>query len=525
MMMVTSIFLFLLLLFKSSFQLNNGLGRTPQMGWNSWNHFPCNINENLIRQVTDSIISTGLAAVGYEYVNLDDCWQISRDAQGIIQADPNGFPSGIPALVDYVHSKKLKLGLYSDAGFATCDNRPGSLHYEVKDANTYASWNIDYLKYDNCNSDGTMPIERYPTMRDALNATGRPIFYSLCEWGIDEPALWASDVGNSWRTTEDIQNYWLSMLNNIDINNEYANKAGPGGWNDPDMLQIGNNGMTDGEYMTHFGLWSISKAPLLIGCDVRNMSSTTLSILSNPEVIAVNQDPLGVQGRKVAFSSSRLPNTTTNVVNTDCSINIDPKRRQWVYNHDDGSIRSLFNGQCLSIQDCNPGGGANIVVSDCRVNDPQAPCQGRNQQWILSQFVENLVSRLNILCLALFHHKGPHLVADGCDIQSDQAWIFHLSDGTIRNKYDGKCLTAEAELEVWAGPLVDGSQAVLLLNRGNIGSEPITVQWSDINFPANKSALVRDLVNRKDLGTFTGSYTSPNITRHEIMMLKVTPTA
>ncbi|CAF1577853.1 unnamed protein product [Adineta ricciae] len=495
------------------------------MGWNSWNHFPCNIKETIFREVTDSIVATGLAAVGYEYVNLDDCWQISRDDQGTIQADPQAFPSGFPALADYVHSKKLKFGLYSDAGFATCDSRPGSLHYEVKDANTYTSWNVDYLKYDNCNSDGTMPIERYPAMRDALNATGRPIFYSLCEWGIDEPALWAANVGNSWRTTEDIQNNWLSMLNNIDINNEYADKAGPGGWNDPDMLQVGNGGMTDEEYMTHFGLWSISKAPLLIGCDVRNMSSATLSTLSNPEVIAVNQDPLGVQGRKVAFLSSRLPNTTTNVVSTDCSVNIDPKRRQWIYNHEDGSIRSLFNGQCLSIENCNTGPGANIIVSDCRINDAQAPCQGRNQQWILSQYVENLVSQLNTLCLSLFNHVGPHLVTDRCDIQVDQAWIFHLSDGTVRNKYDGKCLTAEAELEVWAGPLVDGSQAVLLLNRGNIGSEPITVKWSYINFPADKSALVRDLVNRKDLGTFTGSYTSPNITRHEIMMLKVTPTA
>ncbi|CAF3937230.1 unnamed protein product, partial [Rotaria sp. Silwood1] len=301
------------------------------MGWNSWNHFHCNINEKLIQQTADAIVATGLAAVGYEYVNMDDCWQVSRDAHGVIQADPQAFPSGIPALVDYVQSKKLKFGLYSDAGFKTCAGRPGSLHYETIDAKTYASWGVDYLKYDNCNNDGTKPEVRYPVMRDALNASGRPIFYSMCEWGVDTPALWAADVGNSWRTTGDIGDNWKSMLDNIDINNEFADKAGPGGWNDPDMLEVGNGGMTDTEYVTHFSLWAISKAPLLIGCDINKMSNATISTLTNREVIAINQDPLGVQGKKVAFQSSQSPNALTDVGIINClspTLNIEPRRFQ-----------------------------------------------------------------------------------------------------------------------------------------------------------------------------------------------------
>nr|XP_043614934.1 alpha-galactosidase 3 [Erigeron canadensis] len=286
-------------------QLNNGLAQTPQMGWNSWNFFACDINETLIKETADALITTGLADLGYNYVNIDDCWEaLSRDEKGLLAPESRTFPSGIKALADYVHEKGLKLGIYSSAGVFTCQVRPASLFHENDDAATWASWGVDYLKYDNCFNLGIKPIDRYPPMRNALNSTGREIFYSLCEWGEDDPALWAGNVGNSWRTTDDINDTWASMISIADLNDKWASYAGPGGWNDPDMLEVGNGGMTYLEYRSHFSIWALMKAPLLIGCDVRNMTAETFEILSNKEVIAVNQDPLGIQGRKVSTSGT-----------------------------------------------------------------------------------------------------------------------------------------------------------------------------------------------------------------------------
>ncbi|KAL6194604.1 hypothetical protein ACLB2K_035686 [Fragaria x ananassa] len=280
--------------------LDNGLGLTPPMGWNSWNHFNCHIEEKLIKETADSMVSTGLAALGYEYINLDDCWaEQNRDSEGNLVAKSSAFPSGIKALADYVHSKGLKLGIYSDAGTLTCQQMPGSLGHEEQDAHTFASWGIDYLKYDNCYSTGTSPKERYPVMSKALLNSSRPIFFSLCEWGVEDPATWAASVGNSWRTTGDISDNWDSMTSCADQNDIWASYAGPGGWNDPDMLEVGNGGMTLEEYRAHFSIWALAKAPLLIGCDIRSMDDATLSLLSNKEVIAVNQDKLGAQGKQV----------------------------------------------------------------------------------------------------------------------------------------------------------------------------------------------------------------------------------
>ncbi|KAI3941720.1 hypothetical protein MKX01_018310 [Papaver californicum] len=281
--------------------LKNGLGSTPQMGWNSWNHFQCNIEEKLIKETADAMVSTGLAAVGYNYINLDDCWgELNRDSQGNLVPKASAFPSGIKALADYVHSKGLKLGIYSDAGTFTCSKQmPGSLGHEEQDAKTFASWGVDYLKYDNCHNTGTSPKERYPKMSKALLESGRSIFFSLCEWGDEDPATWAPGLGNSWRTTGDIEDKWESMTKLADLNDKWAAYAGPGGWNDPDMLEVGNGGMTTEEYRSHFSIWALAKAPLLIGCDIRSMNNVTAELLSNKEVIAVNQDKLGVQGKKV----------------------------------------------------------------------------------------------------------------------------------------------------------------------------------------------------------------------------------
>ncbi|XP_042011326.1 alpha-galactosidase 1-like [Salvia splendens] len=281
--------------------LANGLAATPPMGWSSWNHFGCFIDEKIIRETADALVSTGLAKLGYKFVNIDDCWaEISRDEKGSLVPKNSTFPSGVKALADYVHSKGLKLGIYSDAGYFTCSKKmPGSLGHEEHDAKTFAKWGIDYLKYDNCNNDGSKPTVRYPVMTRALMNAGHPIFFSLCEWGDMHPALWGASMGNSWRTTNDIADNWDSMISRADQNEVYAEYARPGGWNDPDMLEVGNGGMTKDEYIIHFSLWAISKAPLLVGCDVRNVTKETMEIIANKEVIGVNQDKLGVQGKKV----------------------------------------------------------------------------------------------------------------------------------------------------------------------------------------------------------------------------------
>ena len=359
--------------------LENGLGRKPQMGWNSWNHYHCGVTQKVIEETADAFITKGLDKMGYQYVNVDDCWAKSRDSNGVVQPDPATFPD-FQGMIDHVHSKGLLFGLYSDAGTMTCATRPGSLGYEEKDANTYAGWNVDYLKYDNCNNNGSKPETRYPVMRDALNKTGRPIFFSMCEWGQDDPATWAPEVGNSWRTTGDIGDNWNSMISRADQNDKWAKYAAPGGWNDPDMLEIGNGGMSSTEYETHMSLWCLMKAPLLIGCDVTIMSNETLRILGNSDVIAVNQDPMGVQGKKVKV------------------------------------------------------------------------------------------------------------------------------DGTS---------------EVWAGPLDGGQYAVLLLNRGT-STATITANWSDFGLDSSRAAMVKDLWKQANIGTKTGSISSP-VPSHGVMMYRITP--
>lgn len=277
----------------------NGLARTPPMGWNSWNHFSCNITEQTIRETADAMVVTGMRNAGYRYVVIDDCWQVARDANGALVADPARFPHGIKALADYVHSKGLLFGIYTDAGTNTCQGRPGTLGHEDQDARTFAAWGVDYVKEDWCHAQNLDAPTQYAKFRDALMRTGRPIVLSICEWGSNQPWEWAPSVGNLWRTTDDIEDTWSSMLDNLDQSAEHATAAGPGAWNDPDMLEVGNGGMTDAEYRAHFSLWAIMAAPLIAGNDLRNMSAVTIATLTNPEVIAVDQDSLGAQGMLV----------------------------------------------------------------------------------------------------------------------------------------------------------------------------------------------------------------------------------
>jgi alpha-galactosidase len=371
----------------------DSLAQTPPMGWNSWNKFQCNVSEDLIKSAADSIATNGMKDAGYEYVVIDDCWQTSRDENGNIVADAQHFPSGIKALADYVHSKGLKFGIYSDAGTKTCAGRPASQGHEYQDALLYARWGIDYLKYDWCHTETRNAEEAYTTMSNALLSTGRPIVFSMCEWGTAKPWLWAKGIGNLWRTTGDIADHWegknkwpdgsccsLGMVDIFEMQNGIESYAGPGHWNDPDMLEIGNGGMTNNEYQAHFSFWAMLAAPLMSGNDVRSMSPEIKEILTNKDVIAIDQDRLGRQGRRISKSG---------------------------------------------------------------------------------------------------------------------------------------------DLEIWARPLSDGGRAVVLFNRGTSESE-IGVTWEQIAYPNHLSAKVRDLWAHKDLGAFTGGY-STKVAPHSAVMLKVLP--
>lgn len=364
------------------------------MGWNSWNKFGCNVSDQLIRQITDAMVQSGMKDAGYRYVVIDDCWQVSRNSEGNIVPDPERFPQGIKALADYVHTAGLQFGIYSDAGYKTCAGRPGSLGHEYLDARQYAAWGVDYLKYDWCNTTTQDARAAYALMRGALNDSGRPIVLSICEWGTAKPWLWGKEVGgNLWRTTGDIHDEWESarkwpdgsccsygVVNILDQENGLESYAGPGHWNDADMLEVGNGGMTDTEYRAHFSLWAMLAAPLIAGNDVRQMRPEIRDILTNKEIIAVDQDPLGIQGKRVS------------------------------------------------------------------------------------------------------------------------------KDG---------------DMEVWAKQLRNGSRAVVLLNRGKENKD-IAVTWEELGYPRHLKAQVRDLWLKKDLGSFAGQF-STEVVSHGVVMLVVLP--
>ncbi|MGH9656033.1 MAG: glycoside hydrolase family 27 protein [Bryobacteraceae bacterium] len=284
------------------------LARTPPMGWNSWNHFKCTVNDAVVREEANAMVSSGMKAAGYTYINIDACWQGKRDAKGFIH--PNKRFPNMKALADYVHSKGLKLGIYSSPGPQTCGQRyggyfPGSYKHEDQDAETYAKWGIDYLKYDWCSGRKVYKPSQmhaaYRKMYRALRKSHRPIVYSLCQYGREDVWKWGAAVGgNLWRTTGDIKDNWSRMSHiGFDLQVGLAKYAGPGHWNDPDMLEVGNGGMTATEDRTHMSLWAMLAAPLIAGNDLRHMTSETLKILTNREVIAVDQDPLGREGYPV----------------------------------------------------------------------------------------------------------------------------------------------------------------------------------------------------------------------------------
>ena len=303
--------------------MTSSLALTPPMGWNSWNTFGHNINETVVRETADALISTGLKDYGYNYIVIDDCWSVKehRDGNGDLIPDAEKFPNGMKALADYVHEKDFKLGIYSDAAEKTCGGYLGSLGFEDQDAHLWASWGIDFLKYDYCHAplfDQAIAIERYARMGEALRNSGREFLYSLCEWGNQAPHLWARDIGgHSWRVSGDVYDSWVNLQmsewqplgidTSIDIAQDVHAYGGPGGWNDLDMLvvglkgkgQIAGTGMSFIEYQTHMSLWVMACSPLMIGCDIRSMDSDTASLLMNREVLDVNQDALGIPAERV----------------------------------------------------------------------------------------------------------------------------------------------------------------------------------------------------------------------------------
>jgi len=306
--------LILSMFLAASAQKFPGLAETPPMGWNSWNIYACDINENLIKEVAKAMVDRGLKDAGYEYVVIDDCWHGERDSLGFIQCDPVKFPSGIKALADYIHSLGLKFGIYSDAGWKTCGGRPGSRGYEFQDAMKYAEWGVDYLKYDWCSTDGLKAEGAYQTMRDALYKAGQPILFSMCEWGNSKPWEWAKETGHMWRTTGDICNKWegsisfgtwtaWSAMTILDMQDGLREYAGPGHWNDPDMMEVGN-GMTASEERAHFSMWCMICAPLIAGTNIQKASDQTIATLTNEGAISINQDKLGIQGLRVSKQDS-----------------------------------------------------------------------------------------------------------------------------------------------------------------------------------------------------------------------------
>jgi alpha-galactosidase len=289
----------------------NGLAATPPMGWNDYNAYGLDVTETLVLQTADRMVSSGLRDAGYRYVTIDDGWMAgTRDAAGNLRADPARFPHGIAALADYLHARGLKLGIYADAGVKTCGGLPGSLGHERQDAALFASWGVDYLKYDNCYAGpgcqqhtctpghAQAARERYAAMRDALLAGGRPIVFSICSWGTSQVWKWGAGYGNLWRTTEDIAPTYASMLSIFHATVALSPYSAPGGWNDPDMLETGN-GMTATEDRTELSLWAMMAAPLIIGSDLVHADVTTIGMLTDAAVIAVDQEPLGRPVRAV----------------------------------------------------------------------------------------------------------------------------------------------------------------------------------------------------------------------------------
>jgi alpha-galactosidase len=483
--------------------LDNGVARTPPMGWNSWNTFGCNINETLIRQHADAMVSSGMRDLGYQYVVVDDCWMNStRDASGNLQANPERFPSGMKALGDYLHARGLKFGIYQAPLDRTCaqyfgsyPGATGSQGHELQDARQFAAWGVDFLKYDWCSPAGTIneQVATFARMRDALASTGRPIVYSINPNSIHEktgPQRNWGDVANMWRTTEDITNAWdtgqtngypMGIQNIVNVTVPLASYARPGAFNDPDMMEVGRGGMTDTEMRSHFALWAVMASPLIAGNDLRSMSSATQTILKNANLIAINQDSLGLQAVQVSNDGTRrvlakrlangdvavalfnqggsattvsttaaaigktgssfnLRDAWTNTVSTTSgSISAQvPAHGTVVYRVSGGDTTPLpptttlvgaASGRCLDVPNSNTANGTQLIIWDCN--------GAANQRWTRSGQTLQALGK----CLDAPLNAAPNAKAQlwDCHGGTNQQWNLN-ADGTISNRQSGLCL-------------------------------------------------------------------------------------
>jgi alpha-galactosidase len=488
--------------------LDNGVGRVPPMGFNTWNTFGCNIDENLLRQTADAMVSSGMRDLGYKYVVVDDCWfDPNRDSAGNLRANPQRFPSGMKALGDYLHARGLLFGIYQVPVDKTCaqyfgayPGATGSRGHEYQDAATFASWGVDFLKYDWCSPTGTIDdqVRTFALMRDALRATGRQIFYSINPNSIHEktgPRRNWSDVANMWRTTEDITNAWntgqtngypMGIQNIVDVTVPLAHYAAPGGFNDPDMLEVGNGGMTDTEMRSHFALWAMMASPLIAGNDVRSMSAATRTILTNPRLVAINQDTLGQQARQITFDGTRrvlakplangdiavalfnqgagattISTTAAALGRTGSSFSLVdawtgatsattgaisanvPGHGTVVYRLSGGTtpqpttttLVSESAGRCLDAPNGATANGTQPVIWDCN--------GGANQRWTVSgQTLQVLGKCLEAPAGAT---AGTRVRLWDCTGTTSQQWETR-SDSTVRNPATGLCLDVDRNL-------------------------------------------------------------------------------
>jgi alpha-galactosidase len=495
--------------------LGNGLALAPPMGWNDWNAYGCNVSEQLVEQTALAMHNDGMQAAGYEYVNIDDCWMSSsRAANGDLVANPSKFPDGIAAVASYVHSLGLKLGIYEDAGTATCQGYPGSDGHEQQDADLFASWGVDYLKYDWCNVPfSSFPGESheqvaqtlYTRMSNALAAAGRPIVFSMCNgWDSSvQPWTWGTPVANLWRTTTDIQPNFSSMLSNFHVNVALASFAGPGAWNDPDMLEVGN-GMSATEDQSEFSLWAEMAAPLIEGSNLVSASSATLTILTNKAVIAVDQDSLGKQGTEVSSaggldvlakplangdvsvalfnetgstatisttaaaigktgsSSYTLTNLWTGATSTTTAaisasvpshgtVMLRVSGGSTTTTNPSGEVHAVGAGKCLDVPGLSTTAGTQLDIWDCN--------GGANQIWTRTSANQLTVySGSSQLCLDAYDNQttsGTKVETWPCNGQANQEWLLN-GNGTITGVQSGLCLdvngasTADGALaELW----------------------------------------------------------------------------
>ncbi|MEV6633615.1 ricin-type beta-trefoil lectin domain protein [Actinoplanes sp. NPDC051470] len=479
------------------------------MGWNSWNTFGCNINETLIRQMADAIVSSGMRDLGYRYVVVDDCWfNPNRDSAGNLQGDPGRFPSGMKALGDHLHGKGLKFGIYQGPLDRTCaqyfgsyPGATGSLNHETQDARQFAAWGVDYLKYDWCSPTGTIDdqVRTFAKMRDALAATGRPIVYSINSNSVHAktgPQRDWGDVANLWRTTEDITNAWdtgqsngypMGIQNIVNVTVPLAGYAAPGGFNDPDMMEVGRGGMTDTEMRSHFALWAMLAAPLIAGNDIRSMNAATQTILKNQDLIAINQDSLGLQATQVSNDGTRRVlakrladgdvavalfnqgSGATTISTTAAAVgksgNSFTLREAWtgatsgstgaiaasvpghgtvVYRVSGGAttpppsgaaLVSAASGRCLDVPDGATANGTQPVIWDCN--------GGANQRWTVTGPTIQALGK----CLDAPLNAGAGAKAQlwDCNGGSNQQWTIN-SDGTVRGAASGLCLDVDRNL-------------------------------------------------------------------------------